>query len=70
MGIALHPYIMGQPHRLRHLDRALTAIAAARDTIWITTAGAIDRHYRSLFPPPGGAQAESPGALPRTPGYL
>src|SRR5215469_2640047 len=30
MGIALHPYIVGQPHRLVHLRRALTEIAADR----------------------------------------
>ena len=41
MGIALHPYLVGQPHRLRHLRRALTHIAAQRDAIWLTTAGAI-----------------------------
>jgi allantoinase len=28
MGIALHPYIVGQPYRLRHLRRALTSRAA------------------------------------------
>jgi allantoinase len=27
MGIALHPYILGQPYRLRHLRRALTHVA-------------------------------------------
>ena len=41
MGIALHPYLVGQPHRLRHLRRALQHIAAQRDAIWLTTAGAI-----------------------------
>ncbi|MGZ3716583.1 MAG: polysaccharide deacetylase family protein [Ktedonobacterales bacterium] len=43
MGIALHPYIIGQPYRLRHLRRALTHIAQARDrdAIWMTTPGAI-----------------------------
>ncbi|SEC71842.1 Polysaccharide deacetylase [Beijerinckia sp. 28-YEA-48] len=43
MGIALHPYIVGQPHRLRHLRRALQHIVQARDAgdIWITTPGAI-----------------------------
>ena len=43
MGIALHPYIVGQPYRLRHLRRALAHIAAARDAgqIWMTTPGAI-----------------------------
>jgi allantoinase len=48
MGIALHPYIVGQPHRLRHLRRALTHIAAQRDNIWATTAGAIAAHVRGL----------------------
>ena len=41
MGIALHPYIMGQPYRLRHLRRALAHITTAKDRVWLTTAGAI-----------------------------
>jgi allantoinase len=41
MGIALHPYIVGQPHRLRHLRRALAQIAAAREALWPTTPGKI-----------------------------
>ena len=46
MGIALHPYIVGQPYRLRHLRRALQAVAAARDAgqVWMATPGAICRH--------------------------
>lgn len=28
MGIALQPYIVGQPYRLRHLRRALAHVAA------------------------------------------
>lgn len=46
MGIALHPYIVGQPYRLRHLRRALQQVAAARDAgrVWMTTPGAIARH--------------------------
>ena len=48
MGIALHAYIVGQPHRLRHLKRALRHIARHRDAIWLTTPGAIARHYLSL----------------------
>ncbi|MGO8834859.1 MAG: polysaccharide deacetylase, partial [Roseiarcus sp.] len=47
-GVALHPYIVGQPHRLRHLRRALTHIAAHRERIWLTTAGAIAAHARAL----------------------
>jgi len=48
MGIALHPYIIGQPYRLRALRGALAAIAARRDTVWLTTAGAIFDHVISL----------------------
>ncbi|MGD1879870.1 MAG: polysaccharide deacetylase family protein [Kiloniellaceae bacterium] len=44
MGIALHPYLVGQPYRLRHLRRALDHIAARRDDIWLTTPGAIAAH--------------------------
>ena len=33
MGIALHPYIVGQPHRLKHLRRALQGLAQARDLV-------------------------------------
>lgn len=40
----LHPYIVGQPHRLRHLRRALGHIAFHRERIWFTHAGAIARH--------------------------
>jgi peptidoglycan/xylan/chitin deacetylase (PgdA/CDA1 family) len=40
MGIALHPYIVGQPYRLRHLRRALQHIAATPG-IWFTTPGKI-----------------------------
>jgi len=41
MGIALHPYLVGQPYRLRHLRRALTHICQHREEIWITQAGSI-----------------------------
>lgn len=45
LGIALHPYIMGQPHRALHLDRVLTRLREAADPrIWWTTAGAIAQH--------------------------
>lgn len=42
MGIALHPYLVGQPHRLRHLRRALAHIVkeGERD-VWWTTPGRI-----------------------------
>jgi allantoinase len=55
MGIALHPYIVGQPYRLRHLRRALERVAAARDDgrVWMATPGAVWRHamaHEALVP--------------------
>jgi hypothetical protein len=49
MGIALHPYIVGWPHRFKHLVRAFKALArAAGDRVWFTTAGAIADHTVQL----------------------
>lgn len=58
MGIALHPYIIGQPYRMRHLRRALEHIAAQRERIWVTTAGGIFDHVASFLP----------GTIPGEPG--
>jgi peptidoglycan/xylan/chitin deacetylase (PgdA/CDA1 family) len=57
MGIALHPYLMGQPYRLRHLRRALEHIASVRDQggLWFTTPGAICRHVDALAEAQPGA---------------
>ena len=48
MGIALHPYIVGQPYRLRHLRRALQHIQRERESaagrVWLTTPGAVCAH--------------------------
>jgi allantoinase len=50
MGIALHPYIVGQPYRLRHLRRALQHVAAARDRgeVWMTMPGEICKYVNKL----------------------
>jgi peptidoglycan/xylan/chitin deacetylase (PgdA/CDA1 family) len=48
MGIALHPYLVGQPHRLRPLRRVLRKIVSRRGDIWITTAGEIATYCRKL----------------------
>lgn len=50
MGIALHPYLVGQPFRLRHLRRALLHIAAQRDQIWLTKSGEIHDYCRQQIP--------------------
>ena len=51
MGIALHPYIVGQPHRLRPLRTALEHIAGLRDEIWLCTSGEIAAHWEETSPP-------------------
>jgi hypothetical protein len=49
MGIALHAYIVGQPHRFKHLARALKhLVRKADDKVWFTTAGAIATHAAAL----------------------
>jgi allantoinase len=50
--IVLHPFVIGQPFRLRALRRALAHIAAKRDEVWITTPGQVAEHYKSVRPAP------------------
>jgi allantoinase len=47
MGIALHPYLVGQPYRLAELRRALDILAGDRE-LWWTTPGAICAHVSAL----------------------
>jgi allantoinase len=47
MGIALHPYLIGQPYRLKLLRQALQAIRR-RGNAWWTTPGAIVDHVSAL----------------------
>jgi allantoinase len=35
--LPLHPYVVGQPFRIRHLERALKSLVA-RDDVWVATA--------------------------------
>jgi len=51
MGIALHAYVVGWPHRFKHLARALKHIVHRTDErVWITTAGEIAAHAERLPP--------------------
>jgi allantoinase len=50
--IVVHPFIIGQPFRLRALRRTLAHIAKSREELWITTPGAVASHFASVFPPP------------------
>lgn len=56
MGIALHPYIIGQPFRLRHLRRALTHVAERRSQVWITRAGDVCDCFSAISGPSGQAR--------------
>ena len=48
--IVLHPFVIGQPFRLRALRRALSHISARRDEVWITTPSAVASHFAARFP--------------------
>ncbi len=49
MGIALHAYIVGWPHRFKHLARALRHLVRKADhQVWFATAGAIAAHAAAL----------------------
>jgi allantoinase len=49
MGIALHAYVVGWPHRFRHLDRAMRHIVGRADErVWFTTAGDIANFAEQL----------------------
>ena len=66
MGIALHPYIVGQPYRLRHLRRALQHIAAgATGGVWFTTPGHL-RHATRAASDDASAARRSPLSNPTT----
>ena len=51
LGVALHPYIVGQPHRLRQLRRALQHIKREADTtdrVWFCQPGEIAEYCGAL----------------------
>lgn len=56
--IALHPFVVGRPFRLRHLRRALEHVVRHRDAIWLTRPGAIADAAMAL--PPGTVPGPGP----------
>ena len=46
--VVIHPFVIGQPFRLRALRRALDHILQHRDEIWITTPGGVADHIATL----------------------
>lgn len=51
--IALHPFLMGQPHRIRALDRVF-AHMRAHDDVWFATGAQIADWYLAQRPQPPG----------------
>lgn len=47
MAIALHPFLIGHPHRARHFARALNHIATRRE-VWLATGSEIADWYRKV----------------------
>ncbi len=45
MGIALHPYIVGQPFRMHRLRETLFRLMEQQDKFWLTTPGQIADHF-------------------------
>ena len=50
--LVIHPFIIGQPFRLRALRRALAHIMKSRDKVWITTPREVAAHFAKVVPPP------------------
>jgi allantoinase len=50
MCVALHPYLIGVPHRIRYLDRALAYIAQ-HDQVWFATGSEIIDAFRAQQAP-------------------
>jgi len=53
MGIALHPYLVGQPNRLAPLRRALEHVVKS-GAAWLTAPGAIKDHVEPVLGKPDG----------------
>ena len=49
MCIALHPFLIGVPHRIRWLDRALSYIRG-HDRVWLATGAEIIAAWRAQVP--------------------
>jgi len=50
--LVIHPFVIGQPFRLRALRRALAHIVKSRDHVWITTPGSVAAHFEKVVPAP------------------
>jgi hypothetical protein len=68
MAIALHPYLIGVPHRIGAFDAALKYICKHKK-VWKATGSEIARHYRTQLTGDVSVQenprgSDSPGLMP------
>ena len=47
--LSLHPFLVGHPHRLRHLRRVFGHLHARREQLWLTRPGAIAQHAQQVI---------------------
>jgi allantoinase len=50
LALNLHPWVIGQPHRIRHLERVLAHLAGMRDALWNVNPSAIVDHAGVVDP--------------------
>jgi len=48
MSICLHPFLIGQPHRSKHFDKALAYVTSHKD-VWFTTGSEIVDYYNKNY---------------------
>jgi len=65
MNVAVHPFIMGQPHRIDHLAGALEYILS-HSGVWCATGSEIIAHYRTHYHQPAAADAAAGNTMPPT----
>ncbi len=46
LSLSLHPWVIGQPHRIGQLERVLTHLAGHRDALWLPTPSQLVDHVR------------------------
>ncbi len=57
MCIAIHPYVMGRPHRVKYLDEVLRYITS-HDGVWQATTDEIAEYYLANYYDQAIAQAQ------------
>jgi allantoinase len=59
MSLGLHPWVIGQPQRIRYLDQILAHLRQM-DGLWFTTGGEIADSFRTQTPQPAAALVAGP----------